>query len=89
MPYIVSDERDPTHPAEDAGHLNYQITLLVDDYIKRRGLRYSNINDVLGALEGAKLEFYRRIASPYEAQKCVHNGDVYSPENLTKQEETK
>jgi hypothetical protein len=38
---------------------------------------YQSINDVLGALEGAKLEFYRRIAAPYEDTKIQENGDVY------------
>jgi len=40
-------------------------------------LRYQNINDLLGALEGAKLELYRRVAAPYEDEKVESNGDVY------------
>ncbi len=31
----------------------------------------------MGALEGSKLEFYRRIAAPYENKKMKENGDVY------------
>lgn len=34
------------------------------------------INDCIGACEGAKLEFYRRVASPYEDVKIKQNGDV-------------
>lgn len=32
---------------------------------------------MVGALECAKLELYRRIAIPYEEQKIQENGDVY------------
>jgi hypothetical protein len=31
---------------------------------------------VLGAMEAAKLEFYRRIVSPYEDEKIALHGDV-------------
>lgn len=45
--------------------------------MQRKGLKYDTINDILGALEGSKLEFYRRIAVPYENVKLAENGDVY------------
>ena len=64
--------------AEDVGELNYQITCLVDDFISRKKLKYSEINSVIGVLECAKMELYRRIAAPYEDEKCEENGDVYS-----------
>ena len=38
---------------------------------------YSLINEVTGALENAKLEFYRRVVVPYEDMKIKINGDVY------------
>jgi hypothetical protein len=85
MPYIKPFMRDTLTPTSDAratdpGELNYQFTRLALDYFGRvselRG-GYQAINDVLGALEGAKLEFYRRIAAPYEDSKIVANGDVY------------
>jgi hypothetical protein len=38
----------------------YDLAVLLQDYIKTNGLSYSKINDCLGALEGAKLEFRRR-----------------------------
>ena len=41
-------------------------------------LKYSEINSVIGVLECAKMELYRRIAAPYEDKKCEENGDVYS-----------
>lgn len=70
---------DPTSflPAETSGELNYQITKLIFEYFKGNGGRYQQINDILGALEGAKLEFYRRIVAPYEDKKITENGDVY------------
>ncbi|MGH9339677.1 MAG: DUF6899 family protein [Acidobacteriota bacterium] len=63
---------------ETAGELNYAITKLVDDYVIRKGgIRYMHINEVIGALECAKLELYRRVAVPYEDQKIRSAGDVY------------
>lgn len=61
----------------NSGELNYCITQLVWAYCKDQDLSYRVINDVMGALEGAKLEFYRRVAAPYEDTKITENGDVY------------
>jgi hypothetical protein len=80
MPYIEPHRRAilGRSPAPaDAGELNYAITKIIADYIKEHGLRYQRINDVLGALEGAKFEFYRRVVVPYEDTKIKGNGDVY------------
>lgn len=38
---------------------------------------YGKVNEAIGILECAKLEFYRRIAAPYEDVKKDENGDVY------------
>lgn len=59
-----------------AGDLNYAFTVLAKDYISRKGLNYQNINDVIGALEGAKAEFQRRTVAPYEDTKIIENGDI-------------
>ena len=54
------------------------ITRLVDAYLVRRGgVRYAHLNEVVGALECAKLELYRRLAAPYEDDKLRATGDVY------------
>ena len=81
MPYITDTQRRvlargtaPSHP----GELNYVITKILVQYIDNHGLNYHVINDILGALEGAKLEFYRRVAVPYENSKLATNGDVYN-----------
>lgn len=60
-----------------AGEINYAITRIITYYLRRKGLNYQRINDVIGALEGSKLEFYRRIAKKYEDEKIRENGDVY------------
>ena len=60
------------------GELNWAITDTVDNYLKENGLSYKTINDIVGALECAKIEFYRRIAAKYEDTKKVLNGDVYT-----------
>lgn len=82
MPYIKQANRDAltilsVNDAENAGELNYLLTSIIKQYIDYNGLNYQHINDVLGALEGAKTEFYRRIVQPYEDTKIKENGDVY------------
>ena len=80
MPYILRSRRVKLDGNRDlprnAGELNYVITNIISEYYQQEG-GYSSINDVLGALEGAKLEFYRRVAAPYEDTKIQENGDVY------------
>ena len=81
MPYVTVEVRarlDQGGKPETAGELNYAITKLVDDYlIQKGGIRYTHLNEVIGALECAKLELYRRVAAPYEDQKITETGDVY------------
>jgi len=85
MPYIKKDARKfltPKSAPLNAGELNFAITALCIEYLQARKehngeWRYQELNDVLGALEGAKLEFYRRVAVPYEQKKIRENGDVY------------
>lgn len=82
MPYIKQEQRENlgesfVNTPKDAGELNYVLTNVIFKYYKVNGGRYQQVNDILGALEGAKLEFYRRIAAPYEDIKIKENGDVY------------
>ena len=92
MPYITQDKRKEVSPnaygvlpAENAGQLNYQITELILMYLdnseapinEKPKVNYQLLNDVIGALEGAKAEFYRRVVVPYEDLKIKENGDVY------------
>lgn len=80
MPYIKQERRDPCFWIDhdpNAGDLNYSITMQCKHYLDQKGLSYQTINDILGALEGAKAEFYARVARPYEDTKREENGDVY------------
>lgn len=93
MPYIKSLKRDVLEvhinsllnalrelesddPLNDmGGNLNYVITRLLDRCYKRK---YSEMAQAVSVLEMAKLEYYRRVAAPYETQKCHDNNDVYT-----------
>lgn len=61
---------------ETEGELNYVITKLCHSFIERKRKKYSTLNTVIGVLECAKLELYRRIIAPYENQKIKENGNV-------------
>ncbi len=82
MPYIKEEQKlrlcsDNLLPKPHvSGELNYLISKLCHNYVRDYGLNYHNINEVIGALECAKQEFYRRIASPYEENKIKENGDI-------------
>jgi len=59
----------------NAGLLNYAITRLILRSCPLNG--YSDMNQVLGVLEGVKLEFARRKLYPHEDRKIKEAGDVY------------
>ncbi len=85
MPYIDKDRRHDlatgaTFP-QTAGELNFAITTIClaylgDQLAEQRALRYAQLNDVIGVLESAKLEFYRRLVAEFEDTKIQKNGDV-------------
>jgi hypothetical protein len=81
MPYIDGEARTRLEGGgrpTTAGELNYAITRIVDRYLMDKGgVRYAHLNEVVGALECAKLELYRRLAAPYEDEKMRESGDVY------------
>jgi ribosomal protein S3AE len=60
-------------PEEVDGELNYVLTKMLKEIYP---LRYFHINKAMGVLECAKLEYYRRVASPYEDTKIKESGDV-------------
>ena len=70
MPYIIQDARDDldsqAREPDSAGELNYCLTQLCLSYFGRSAKNYQAINDIVGALEGCKLEFYRRLVADYE-----------------------
>lgn len=78
MPYIKKSDRERAEKDPfTSGELNYAITRLILRYMGKKGKNYRNINDVIGALESCKIEFYRRYVADYEDQKRDDNGEVY------------
>lgn len=85
VPYIKQREREFFDEAIDnlnrcvgtEGELNYVITRLVTDFVRRAGGNYAAFNAAIGVLECAKLEMYRRAVAPYEDLKIAENGDAY------------
>lgn len=59
------------------GELNFAMTILASEYVRRRGMSYTVANEVMGVFASAQSEFYRRVVVPYEDKKCAENGDVY------------
>jgi hypothetical protein len=60
-------------PEEIDGELNYVVTKILKEIYP---LRYFHINKAIGVLECIKLEYYRRVAAPYEDSKIKESGDV-------------
>ena len=80
MPYITPKNRfrlAETKTPITAGELNYFITMMLKDYWNDAPHSYQRINDIIGACEGAKAEFQRRVVAGYEDRKKEENGDVY------------
>ena len=92
MPYIRTERRaaideiveraddlfDIGRCLESPGDLNYALTTIIKGYLYVRGpISYQLLNDIMGAIESAKAEFYRRKVVPYEISKEQENGDVY------------
>ena len=50
---------------------------MINAYLIDKGLCYENLNGIIGVLESAKMELYRRVVSIYEDKKCKENSDVY------------
>lgn len=84
MPYIKDKElriaiQNVLHDIEildEPGDLNFAIITMCHNYIKRKGLSYSTLNEVTGVLECAKLELYRQVVAKYEDKKRLANGSV-------------
>ena len=88
MPYIPQSDRTSLDYHANAltirllteenceGSLNYLISTIMNGLLHEK-VSYGKVNKLIGVLECAKLELYRRIASPYEDEKCETNGEVY------------
>jgi len=88
MPYIRPIERAAidgiidtlSESVEHDGQLNYIITRLCHNWITKVGKKYTRLNQIVGVLECAKLEFYRMLAVPYERDKRRKNGPISNSE---------
>lgn len=84
MPYVKFADRKRLSGAinwnamvpANAGELNYVISLLVGEYVVRKGLKYQVIAEAQAAMSGALDEFNRRVAGPYEDTAIERNGDI-------------
>lgn len=63
-------------PPENAGDLNYIFSTEALAYLQKKGESYQSYNDIIGALEGAKIELYRRRIAAYEDLAIKKNGDI-------------
>lgn len=87
MPYIDQERRDGIDIEliadrlnwipSNAGDLNFVVSTFIANYIHEKGLKYSVVNEMVGALECAKMELNRVIIGPYEDRKIAENGPVY------------
>ena len=84
MPYIIPKDRikfeknikNLSKDIKSSGELNYVITLLLHNYLDKKGLCYNTLNEIQGVMSCATFEFNRKIISPYEDKKIKINGNV-------------
>jgi len=66
-----------TNTPQNSGELNFLFTMLSKQYLHNQGESYQTYNDIIGALEGSKLELYRKQTALYEDKKEKENGTVW------------
>ena len=79
MPYIEDARRADILSGDvprTVGELVFEITMVVLNFLPAKP-RFADYDAVIGALECAKLELYRRRVAVYEDQKMRENGDVF------------
>ena len=85
MPYIDKEDRAYYKDALKAiekesidkiGNLNYLVTVLCNIYLNESGECYRTYNEIIGVLECAKQEYYRKYVAPYEDIKEKENGKI-------------
>lgn len=94
MPYISQEQREILNDKMkdlliyiltndiSIGEINFIITSILNIYMRRIAsnlrLTYEVYNSLIGVLECAKQELYRRVIASYEDIKIKENGDVYT-----------
>lgn len=88
MPYITQARRESFQAflksvqdlrIDTSGELNFLLAMLGQVYLAQHGISYRVFNDIVGALECAKIETYRRQIANLEEMKKQENGDVFIP----------
>ena len=82
MPYITARRRQDILEGagyEEIGELVYVLTGECLEYFDTFAgeHQFATHNAIIGALECAKAEWYRRMIAPYEDKAIERNGDVY------------
>lgn len=83
MPYISKSEQRKVNEGsiKTAGQFNYALNQLIAQYFEQNKINYQTCNDIVGGMECAKMELYRRLIAPYEDKKILMNGDVKPYDN--------
>jgi len=86
MPYITLARREAFALLEEElkstrtdtpGELVYLFCRVADLYVSQHLVEFRVMNDVIGALENAKLEFHRKVVADFENKKELENGTVW------------
>jgi hypothetical protein len=82
MPYIEQETRDElsftlTRHPRNPGELTYLLCEVIKSYMDDLPLSFSDLCNVIGAVECAKREFQRTVVDPYEEYKRTQNGDIW------------
>lgn len=82
MPYIAEHARTELQTGVEPatkGELTYLLYVTLVRWLENGQKNFDRRADAMGAIECAKLEFYRRHIAAYEDWKIKENGDVSSP----------
>ena len=76
MIYCITDGNIPSDAefATILGEINYSFSRILSGCAGKTS--YSKIAMITGVLENIKQEYYRRVATKYEEQKIIENGDI-------------
>lgn len=93
MPYITQSKRQEINDCMkdildylnnhvvSIGEINFMISNLINFLIRKScendSFNYSICNELIGVLECAKLELYRKVIAKYEEKKIQENGSLY------------
>jgi len=84
MPYIKLEDRAhyddeignlAATAMSSPGHINYVISKFLHQCLPSQP-KYADLNAMIGVLECAKLELFRKVVAPYEDDRHAENGPV-------------